>query len=59
MGGVLMYKAVTTSLKPKSSSRGPPANKFYYLNLILWIIIGCGIAPFGQKGLGSEDIKTL
>ena len=48
MGGVLMYKAVTTSLKPKSSSKDPPANKFYYLNLILWIVMGCGRVKIGK-----------
>ena len=56
MGGVLMYKAVTTSLKPKSSSRNPPAKKFYHLNLILGKVIGRGIARLGRKGLGRKDI---
>ena len=27
------------------------SKKFYRLNIIFWIGIGCGIAPFGWRGL--------
>ena len=28
---------------------------FYRLNLIFWIIMGCGIAHFGRKGLKTTE----
>ena len=28
---------------------------FYCLNLIFWIIMGCGIARFGRKGLKTTE----
>ena len=28
---------------------------FYCLNLIFWIIMGCGIARFGWKGLKTTE----
>ena len=28
---------------------------FYRLNLIFWIIMGCGIARFGRKGLKTTE----
>ena len=29
--------------------------KFYRLNLIFWIVMGCGIARFGRKGLKTTE----
>ena len=28
---------------------------FYCLNLIFWIVMGCGIARFGRKGLKTTE----
>ena len=28
---------------------------FYCLNLIFWIVMGCGIARFGQRGLKTTE----
>ena len=28
---------------------------FYRLNLLFWIVMGCGIAPFGRKGLKTTE----
>ena len=28
---------------------------FYRLNLIFWIVMGCGIARFGRKGLKTTE----
>ena len=28
---------------------------FYRLNLIFWIVMGCGIARFGQRGLKTTE----
>ena len=30
-------------------------NKFYRLNLIFWIVMGCGIARFGRMGLKTTE----
>ena len=33
---------------------------FYRLNLIFWIVMGCGIARFGWRGLKTtENLKIL
>ena len=29
--------------------------KFYRLNLIFWIVMGCGIARFGRRGLKTTE----
>ena len=32
---------------------------FYRLNLIFWIVIGCGIARFGQRGLKNSKLENF
>ena len=32
-----------------------PPKKFYRLNLIFWIGMGCGIAHFGRRGLKTTE----
>ena len=36
-----------------------PQNNFYHLNLIFWIVMGCGIARFGQGGLKTTKTWTF
>ena len=45
-------KTVTGLLEPQRHLKGILHQKiFYRLNLIFWIVMGCGIADFDRRGL--------
>ena len=55
-----MQIKVTTALLTKKTEiiplKGILHQKiFYRLNLIFWIVMGCGIARFGRKGLKTTE----
>ena len=53
---VLNWKAQHLSLVTIFTFRGILHQKnFYRLNLIFWIVMGCGIARFGRRGLKTTE----
>ena len=51
-------KVAGTLIKRGSPLKGILHQKiFYCLNLIFWIIMGCGIARFGRRGLKTTKIE--
>ena len=55
-GWWLVGVVVHPGWSPSRITKGILHQKFFYcLNLIFWIIMGCGIARFGRKGLKTTE----